>query len=1259
MESLKSTAVIFFLAVGLFTSAVPAKPASVLLQEGLYAEEIEGDLDAAIKIYEQVVAGVKEAQQAAAQAMYRIGMCYLKKGEQAKAVTQFSNLVSRFSEQKSIVDKARKQLAKLRPPIKVFEPPALIEQIKSGKVPSFKVQLHDNTALDLDNGEIAILKDEWPDRFDVAWDNDESGVLMKKEGSGIRFLALSSGEKQTWDNVIYMARSDIDELRNSNTRGIWASRGKFAAVLTSEGNLAVIQIGEYDANKGTIYGWVEKIPAAGFGPVIERVIYDPATYLECFIDFESGEIFKIPEPLRDPNISPAKAFEWFTSTGIDAQGDTRGSPRSHGLVGFPPYNAAAVEAPGGWNATPETLIAITQQLTAVGKSKLFAKDHLPTTYYFKTRQGNVGVLQILGFTTGDPRGVKFRYKMLQDQAKTAAGGWRKVFLPDADTRGTDVVLDFDSGELLPAGEGDRQLVGNFAELGKGDLAYDRALICLRGAKAGLIMPDHAVYNLGEHLVRLKVLEKVEDVTAYQLDIGDIPGRYLVTTGEDKDYEVNILSADARGVELIYKKATGNKLVERRFEFGPEVERIMQEDGRPDSWIDFDTSQIYHPPKDVHDGPEEPMFAWIRQCGIDAAAEDGVPGFMTVDLTAVRLAQADWNHLIPSQLIKAVARRDAHIKPVKQGQFDIVNLISIPGSTFGFKTREGGLGILQVVDFMEDPWRVKIRYKMLQGQEPIPSLGFGSATEFEFKKPTWIGFEGHSAYSGTAAGGKKSVDVKINLGRDVIYLEGKGTTFALIANQEWDDLTPYEVWHALAQSQREESLEVRQYPTNYAFQTREGRMGLIQVWGPFPARICYKMLQEQVENPAIANALSVAEAFLAAAVSGRDSDAIKLVKPGSAVVSQIKDFHQILDPEKLKIVSILADEATAVVTTAEISTAVTTTETSVEDKGPLLIRLIKQRGMWMVEDIDLETPASLKAELDSFLQKHPNATKLQKDQFRYKMLRPVAVKETVNLNVGKPAYEWWRSEPIVTHTIYEDSQLEIVWDVEPEMANKILSFGVGVLPMKGDISDIKGHLWWVRNLAFTVRRTPYGKKWGRTEESKPLKSGEYKIYICAFDINEHWVWQDMLKKNLVGAATAKLIVRPRPSTQIATPREAKLQIDLGTPEATIKSFIKAVYVGNLEAAKTCVSKDGHDYDEFMEMLATESNHPFQAMIKAMDVSVPVEITSKSIKDGKCMLSWYFTLGRVYYIGETKMKKGMHQEFSSYLEHVGDKWLIRDI
>jgi len=87
--------------------------ASVLLQEGLYAEEIEGDLDGAIKIYEQVLAEAKDIEQAAAQATYRIGICFLKKGDKTEAAKYFNKLISEHPKQGTLVAKAQDQLAKL------------------------------------------------------------------------------------------------------------------------------------------------------------------------------------------------------------------------------------------------------------------------------------------------------------------------------------------------------------------------------------------------------------------------------------------------------------------------------------------------------------------------------------------------------------------------------------------------------------------------------------------------------------------------------------------------------------------------------------------------------------------------------------------------------------------------------------------------------------------------------------------------------------------------------------------------------------------------------------------------------------------------------------------------------------------------------------------------------------------------------------------------------------------------------------------
>ncbi len=79
MESFKNITIIFLLAVGLLGSVTFAKSSSVLLQEGLYAEQIDGDLDAAIRIYGQIIADTSAQRSHIAQAMYRQGMCYLKK----------------------------------------------------------------------------------------------------------------------------------------------------------------------------------------------------------------------------------------------------------------------------------------------------------------------------------------------------------------------------------------------------------------------------------------------------------------------------------------------------------------------------------------------------------------------------------------------------------------------------------------------------------------------------------------------------------------------------------------------------------------------------------------------------------------------------------------------------------------------------------------------------------------------------------------------------------------------------------------------------------------------------------------------------------------------------------------------------------------------------------------------------------------------------------------------------------------------------
>jgi len=113
MERLKNITIIFVLAVGMLNCIALAKRASVRLQEGLYAEEVDGDLDAAIRIYEQVINDSSAQRSHVAQAMYRQGMCYLKKRDEQQAKAIFGQLVAKFSDQTKIIDKVKPMLEEL------------------------------------------------------------------------------------------------------------------------------------------------------------------------------------------------------------------------------------------------------------------------------------------------------------------------------------------------------------------------------------------------------------------------------------------------------------------------------------------------------------------------------------------------------------------------------------------------------------------------------------------------------------------------------------------------------------------------------------------------------------------------------------------------------------------------------------------------------------------------------------------------------------------------------------------------------------------------------------------------------------------------------------------------------------------------------------------------------------------------------------------------------------------------------------------
>ena len=86
---------------GAATLAVGARAAdstalSDILEKAIYSEESQGDIDGAMKLYQQVVSEGKKGQAAGAQAQYRLGVCFYKKKDYDQANAAFEKVVKDF-----------------------------------------------------------------------------------------------------------------------------------------------------------------------------------------------------------------------------------------------------------------------------------------------------------------------------------------------------------------------------------------------------------------------------------------------------------------------------------------------------------------------------------------------------------------------------------------------------------------------------------------------------------------------------------------------------------------------------------------------------------------------------------------------------------------------------------------------------------------------------------------------------------------------------------------------------------------------------------------------------------------------------------------------------------------------------------------------------------------------------------------------------------------------------------------------------------
>jgi len=144
-------------------------------------------------------------------------------------------------------------------------------------------------------------------------------------------------------------------------------------------------------------------------------------------------------------------------------------------------------------------------------------------------------------------------------------------------------------------------------------------------------------------------------------------------------------------------------------FGPVTERVVYDDSvKYNVYINLDNGRLFARPRQVV-GFRQNMD-WFREQGIDALCDTDplVAGLVGMDMVIQPMPERVWETMGAKEL--------AHQELWTFAKPGFPVYVSVRGelpTTYIFRTREDGMGVLQIVGFTDDPPGVRIRHKMVQ------------------------------------------------------------------------------------------------------------------------------------------------------------------------------------------------------------------------------------------------------------------------------------------------------------------------------------------------------------------------------------------------------------------------------------------------------------------------------------------------------------------------------------------------------------------
>lgn len=202
--------------------------AEQLYQSGIYKEEVEGELEKAIEIYEQILADFPENQAVAAKALYHIGLCYEKLGNQ-EAQKAYQRLIDEYPGQIQEVNLAKARLASLLETVEAVPHRATFRKIQiPTKITAGDIRLSpDGKKISLPSppsGKLWIM----PLSGKLGPDFPGEPVELNTEGVGVEWSAHNWSGDGKW--IAFNEDVQVDEMQDREKKG---NQGIY--VVSSEG----------------------------------------------------------------------------------------------------------------------------------------------------------------------------------------------------------------------------------------------------------------------------------------------------------------------------------------------------------------------------------------------------------------------------------------------------------------------------------------------------------------------------------------------------------------------------------------------------------------------------------------------------------------------------------------------------------------------------------------------------------------------------------------------------------------------------------------------------------------------------------------------------------------------------------------------------------------------------------------------------------------------------------------------------------------